>query len=342
MGSNDPENKPPQSTVCSLPLTQCTPAVHREAVCEECIECGICREECALLQKYGTPKSIADTFDLEDETCRKMAFGCSMCGLCTSVCPSGLHPGAMFLSCGGRFQSAEAHTTGNTPGFSATRSVAPPGFSPCMLSPRAATRFFSPAVPFRNSTDAVIKLFDHIRESVPTLGIVFDCCTKPSHDLGRQEHFQAMFGQMCSHLIQNAIRKILFACPSCHQVFREHADTFSVSTVYEFLAQKELPVTEKLSGAVSIQDSCTVRFEARIQEAVRTLVAQSGLRIEEMSHSRETTLCCGEGGAACFVAPDITDQWRSRRKQEAGEDPDRLLRRMHESPQSGHSDRAPA
>ena len=229
-----------------------------------------------------------------------------------------LHPGAMFFEL--RRQISDrggAHYRQHARILSYEKRGTSRLFSLYAFPPGCDTVLFPGCTLSGTRPNAVIKLFDHIRESVPTLGIVFDCCTKPSHDLGRQEHFQAMFGQMCSHLIQNGIRKILFACPSCHQVFREHADTFSVSTVYEFLAEKELPVTEKLSGAVSIQDSCTVRFEARIQEAVRTLVSQSGLRIEEMSHSRETTLCCGEGGAACFVAPDVTDEWRSRRKQEA-------------------------
>jgi Fe-S oxidoreductase len=36
-----------------------------------------------------------------------------------------------------------------------------------------------------------------------------------------------------------------------------------------------------------------------------------------MKHQKKRTLCCGEGGSASFVAPDITDQWAEERAQQA-------------------------
>ena len=47
------------------------------------------------------------------------------------------------------------------------------------------------------------------------------------------------------------------------------------------------------------------------------LVKRKGLAIQEMSHNRQTTLCCGEGGAVGFLSPDLARNWSALRKEEA-------------------------
>ena len=38
--------------------------------------------------------------------------------------------------------------------------------------------------------DKTFKLYEHLKKSIPTLGIVLDCCMKISHDLGRTGPFR--------------------------------------------------------------------------------------------------------------------------------------------------------
>ena len=47
-----------------------------------------------------------------------------------------------------------------------------------------------------------------------------------------------------------------------------------------------------------IHDPCAIRHEIPVHEAVRALVRNQGLPVEEMPHHGAKTLCCGEGGAA--------------------------------------------
>jgi hypothetical protein len=47
------------------------------------------------------------------------------------------------------------------------------------------------------------------------------------------------------------------------------------------------------------------------------LVKQKGLTIEEMPHSGEKTLCCGEGGSVGSVSPELAKNWAALRKDEA-------------------------
>src|SRR5210317_1002962 len=64
---------------------------------EKCIECKLCVKQCAFLKKYGTPKFIADSWPPGEKAMEKMPFECSLCSLCTVVCPVDIDPKKMFL-----------------------------------------------------------------------------------------------------------------------------------------------------------------------------------------------------------------------------------------------------
>ena len=151
---------------------------------------------------------------------------------------------------------------------------------------------------------------------MPGMGIVLDCCTKPSHDLGRAEYFNALLYEMKTWLIDRGIKHIYAACPNCYRVFKEYAKEFSVHTVYELIAEKEIPENMKISGNVTVHDPCVIRHEKDIQASVRDLIKQTGLDITEMSHSGKNTVCCGEGGAVGNRSPELSGNWINIRQKE--------------------------
>ena len=54
-------------------------------------------KQCAFLTKYGTPKKIAENWQLGDAELLADPFECSLCSLCTAVCPVKIDPRQMFL-----------------------------------------------------------------------------------------------------------------------------------------------------------------------------------------------------------------------------------------------------
>jgi hypothetical protein len=54
-------------------------------------------------------------------------------------------------------------------------------------------------------SDKVIRVFEELKKTISTLGIVLDCCAKPSHDLSRVEYFNAMFQEMKEYLIDHGV-----------------------------------------------------------------------------------------------------------------------------------------
>jgi Fe-S oxidoreductase len=101
-------------------------------------------------------------------------------------------------------------------------------------------------------------------------------------------------------------------------VFKKYGNILNTRTVYEFLEQEEWqPIKLRDTTPVTVQDSCVARYETDMQQSVRQLIRSRGIEFEEMKSTGKKTLCCGEGGAACFVAPDLAGQWMQKRKEQA-------------------------
>jgi Fe-S oxidoreductase len=286
----------------------------------QCIECKICVKQCAFLKKYGTPKKIAASCIPDDYNSFAMAFECSLCSLCTAVCPESIDPRQMFLemrryavACGyADLMKQKLLINFERRGTSRRYSFyGLPAGSDTVLFPGCALAGSRP--------QRVLQLFNHLQSSFPNLGIVLDCCTKPSHDLGRSAYFHAMFYEMRDYLVSHGIKTLLVACPSCLAVFRQYGKGLTIRTVYDILSREYWqPELQPFSAPVTIQDSCVARFETSMQNDVRKIVRARGILVEEMKHQGKKTLCCGEGGGAHFVAPELAGNWAMMRKSEVG------------------------
>ncbi|HMK60464.1 MAG TPA: VTT domain-containing protein [Dissulfurispiraceae bacterium] len=292
---------------------------HLTSVSDECTECRVCQEDCRFLQRYGTPKAIADAFNAEDAGHAGIAFECSLCQLCTAVCPSGVDPAEMFLE-----MRREASERGKAD-YSEHAQIC--GYEKRGVSKRYTyyslpvgcdTVFFPGCTLTGTRSSKVLMTYNLLKKSIPSLGIVLDCCTKPSHDLGRTGYFNAMFGELRGYLLDHGIKEVLVACPNCYKVFKRYGKGLDVKAVYQILADGSLIEADKLCGSVTIHDPCAVRFENDIHSSVRTIVSSMGLAIEEMPHRGENTYCCGEGGSVGFMSPDLAQNWGKLRKEEIG------------------------
>ena len=285
---------------------------------EECIECNLCVKQCAFLKKYGTPKFIADSWTTQGETTKEMPFECSLCSLCTAVCPVDIDPQKMFLEMR-RYSVAcgSADFTKQKLLLNFEKRGTSKRYSFYGLPDGCDTVLFPGCALAGSRSQRVMQLYDHLQKKIPNLGIVLDCCTKPSHDLGRTDFFNAMFSEMRNYLVDHGIKNILTACPSCFAVFNKYAIDLVTQSVYDILALETWQPDHTIHQTpVTIQDSCVARFEKDMQGSVRKLIRIKGISFEEMKHRGKKTLCCGEGGGAHFVAPDLAGQWGEIRRTE--------------------------
>ncbi|MDX2481527.1 MAG: (Fe-S)-binding protein [Desulfuromusa sp.] len=288
-------------------------------ISSDCTQCQTCVRECGFLKNHGDPKKIADNYNSSDKQFFELPFTCSLCDLCTAVCPQGISPAKMFLEM--RREAFDQNET-NFPEHRNLRKYEKRGtskrFSWYALPENCDTIFF-PGCSLSGSRSATtLKVYEALQKTIPSIGIVLDCCTKPSHDLGDEDYFNAMFGEMKNYLLTHGIKTVLIACPNCHKVFNDYGTEFNTRTVYEILDKVDATVTKKWSETVTVHDPCTARFNIPAQTAVRSLLKNQGIKVEEQLHSGKTTFCCGEGGAVSCLAPELAKSWGNKRMSEAG------------------------
>ncbi len=295
----------------------CNIVVLYTTVAQGCIECGRCRKACRFLQANGMPKGFAEEA-LAGRPDLRGVFACSLCGLCTSVCPQDIDPAAMFAE---MRREAVRRGQGRFRRHRGIINYERWGGSPLLswygLPAGCDTVFFPGCSLAGTRPRRILQLYEHLQRMIPALGVVLDCCTKPSHSLGRTRHSGDVFGELVRALQADGVRNVLVACPSCYTMWRDYGGKISVRTLYEDLAGSDTGTPVRCPATVTVHDPCSVRNETHIHEAVRKLITARGLRVEEMPHHGKTTVCCGEGGAAGCLAPQFADNWGRIRAQEA-------------------------
>jgi Fe-S oxidoreductase len=310
-----------QTTALAAPQADPNPGLRQQLdkFAEDCLACGLCQRECGFLARHGQPREIAQAWDPQDHRALSLAFGCNLCGLCGAVCPQGLAPSSLFLA---MRREASARGAADFPQHRGLLAFERRGNSPrytWYALPQGCRTVFFPGCNLPGSRPRQTwRLYEQLRQEEPSLGFVLDCCDKPSHDLGRQEHFLAMFQEMRDWLLERGVRQVLVACPNCHQVFETHGQGLTVRTVYQALAEREIaPPAHAAPVLVTMHDPCAVRQAAPVHRAARQLAARAGLTVQEMPHHGASTLCCGEGGGVGFWCPELSQAWVEQRRREA-------------------------
>jgi uncharacterized membrane protein YdjX (TVP38/TMEM64 family)/Fe-S oxidoreductase len=277
----------------------------------QCSDCGACRRHCEFLQKHGTPGEIARNFAQQDES---LPFECSLCGLCNSQCPEKLDIKDLFLQMRRNVISTNPNYLKNFRGLRVYETIGVSDIFSCYALPEHCEIIFFPGCALTgNNPQQTWNLYRHLQQQIPNLGLVLDCCTKPSHDLGDQQRFANKFNQLCSTLYTGGVRQILTACPNCYTVFKTYAPQFKLLSVFQQLDQSGAPQSGSIQGAVTVHDPCVHRFEPEIHQAVRSLINKSGLTVTEMTNKGRNTFCCGEGGCVMATKPKLAHNWRQKR-----------------------------
>jgi Fe-S oxidoreductase len=301
------------------------PAMHLiNSLAENCNSCGLCVKECSFLQENGTPGEICLAFLSRDSDNFNSIFQCNLCGLCQAVCPKELDCPLSFLEIRKVLQinsGKEKKTLSILPEHSTICRYEAIGssrlFSLYLFPEEARSVFFPGCTLAATRSDITRTTYEYLKSIDPNMGIVLDCCTKPSYDLGLNDHFLVSLKKLTSRLMENKIKKIVTACPSCHAAFSKYAPEMETTTVYEMIALNPPPFTAKHTTTISIHDTCASRYNNDILNSVRKLVKCTGARLEEMKHSRSRAICCGEGASASFTAPHYKKKWTDLRKKEA-------------------------
>jgi glutamate synthase (NADPH) small chain len=325
--------RPPVVTDSTVNYSQ--ELVKREAArCIQC-ECLECVKSCEYLKHYkGYPKKyireIYNNLAIVMGTRHSNQFinTCALCGLCKEVCPTDVDMGAicqnarstmieqkhmppsahdfalqdMLFSNGEQFALAR-----NAPGADTSMYVFFPG---CQLS--------------ASSPEYVEKAYGFLTNTFQTegVGIMLRCCGAPADWAGRNDVFTASQAEFRAEYEKLGRPKIILACSSCYQIFQTHypdVEILSFWDVFDRYGPQQFPA-RSFSAPVAVHDPCSTRYEARIQDAVRSILQKMGCSIEELPFNREKTECCSYGGLMWLANRPVAEQVVQRRIGESPRD----------------------
>jgi Fe-S oxidoreductase len=272
---------------------------------------------CPFLQEHGTPAHMARQLQHSPQTVLN-AYACSLCSLCSAVCPEKLDPAQMFMD---MRRAAVASGLLDTAPYRRILGYEALGISAAFTLyglPQGADTVFFPGCTLAGTRPRTVQAaFSYLRTVFPRAGAVLACCSKPSHDLGMQSLFNERFTRLYNRLAQHGIKRVVTACPNCHKVFTTYAQDMEVVSIYEVLARRPAMAAGHDRSAPSctaaLHDPCPLREFPAIHHAARVLAAEAGIDVTELPGTRRRTLCCGEGGAVGAVRPDLAGGWTARR-----------------------------
>ena len=261
---------------------------------DKCVHCHKCRDSCDFLAKYGI--DIGDTDRLKE-----LAFHCFLCGKCTAVCPLGIDGRETVLG----FRREKAASEEDLPSieksykglikekrdykFSNWKRVKP------AAGAGSGTAFF-PGCNFPSmypKTNA--KLSEIFAEH--GIGTVYECCGKPIAELGMTEDEERIIEKIKARLPENGISEIVTACPNCRDFFGDKLGV-EVKSVYTKLS--ELGIGNTVDGDAEFFVPCPDRTTRIWIEELRPFIKGD-------VSCTDAAQCCGLGGSAAMLEPDLAD-----------------------------------
>jgi heterodisulfide reductase subunit D len=147
------------------------------------------------------------------------------------------------------------------------------------------------------------------------------CCGFPLLGAGLQDQFREFAEHNMKAVRVKRAKKVVFACPSCYQAWREHYPPgIEIAHASEFLLDllregrvpmKDTPLT------VTYHDPCDLGRGARVFDAPREAIRSiPGVRLVELPRNREDCQCCGGGGNLEMLDAALATEIAKRKLEE--------------------------
>ena len=259
-------------------------------------------------------------------------FRCTLCSNCEEVCPLGIRLKELWLSLREELVRKEAYPAKIDmirKNLAASRNVfgeenAERGEWVADMRTPPADLFIKPRAEVVYITGCVSAYFP-LAQKIPVAlaeimtagGVDFTllgeeewCCGFPLLGAGLMEMFAEFKAQNLDAVSSKGARTVVFACPSCYRMWREHYGTdvellSAPELLLRLLREKRVPLAE-LPLTVTYHDPCDLgRGARRFEEPREVIRSVPGVRLVELPHNREKCTCCGGGGNLEMVDAEL-------------------------------------
>jgi len=252
------------------------------------------------------------------------AFRCTLCGNCQEVCPVGIHLKGLWLSLRQDLVHSGAYPekinmikenleeSCNVFGedneeraewVEDMRDEPEDGY----IREKAEVVYFTGCTaayfPIAQKIPiALAEVMDASNVDFTLLGEEEWCCGFPMLGAGLMDMFREFREHNINAVREKGAKKIVFACPSCYQMWREYyrPEGIEIQHASQFLIDLvkagKVPLKE-VNMTVTYHDPCDLGRGAHVYEEPREVIrAIPGINFVELPHNREECRCCGGGG----------------------------------------------
>ncbi len=274
-------------------------------------------------------------------------FRCTLCGNCREVCPVGINLKQLWLSLRKdlvdskyypkkinmiRNNLEESHNVFDEDDEERAEWVEDMREPPddLFIKEQAEVVYFTGCVaayfPLAQKIPiALAEIFEVSEVDFTLLGKEEWCCGFPLLGAGLKD----MFGRFSDHNLaavkKKGAQKVVFACPSCFQMWREYYpyEEFGIEIIHgsqflmHLLQQNRVPLQE-LDLTVTYHDPCDLGRGARVFDAPRKVIQSiPGVQFVELPNNRENCNCCGGGGNLEMIDPELSTKIAKSKIEEA-------------------------
>ncbi len=137
------------------------------------------------------------------------------------------------------------------------------------------------------------------------------CCGFPLIGAGMPAKVEALREHNLARVRQAGARSVVFTCPSCYHTwkhfYRADVEMLHASQMLDRMAREGGIRFKEMDLTVTYHDPCDLgRNSGVFDEPRQVLQAIPGLKLVELPHNRELSMCCGGGGNVEMVDPDLS------------------------------------
>ncbi len=137
------------------------------------------------------------------------------------------------------------------------------------------------------------------------------CCGFPLIAAGMGEKVHELIDHNMKRVEKLGVESIVFTCPSCYHTWKHlyapQVKLYHASQMLDrMIKDKRIPLKE-INATVTYHDPCDLGRKSGIYEEPREVLrAIPGIRLVELAHNRESSMCCGGGGNVELVNPELS------------------------------------
>ncbi len=137
------------------------------------------------------------------------------------------------------------------------------------------------------------------------------CCGFPLIGAGMSDKMETLMAHNMKKLDEVGAKSIVFTCPSCYHtwkhLYKPDVKLYHASQMlFRMIKEGQIQLNE-VNATVTYHDPCDLGRNSGVYDEPReVLKAIPGLKLVELAHNRQLSMCCGGGGNVEMVDPELS------------------------------------